>query len=67
MYNVKKEIDLKKALRNNGNKQQIKSYYKMLNYIEQRQESNHNIDLIPTKLYVNEKEREFFDCIRLII
>lgn len=28
---------------------------------------NHNIDIIPNKIFINEKEREFFDCIRLII
>ncbi len=67
MYFVKKEIESKKAMRNFKNKQQIKAYNKMLSYIDQRQEMNHNIDVISKKIFVNEKEREFFDCIRLII
>ena len=28
---------------------------------------NHNIDIIANKIFINEKEREFLDCIRLII
>ena len=60
------ELSTRKNRRLNVNHQQIDAYNKMLDHIENR-EAKRYLDSRSRKTYIHEKEREFFDAIRLII
>lgn len=65
---VKIQLEKKKAERLFGNKMQVEGYNKMLEYVNSRIMSKYSkICGRPDKIYIHEKEREFFDAIRLII
>lgn len=61
------ELDKIKAKRNAGNKNQVRAYHQMLEFIDKRQIPNFNKDKMPRKTLTHEKEREFCDCIRIIL
>jgi hypothetical protein len=61
------DLEKIKAKRNQGNKNQIKAYNRLLEYLDKREVPNFNKDKMAQKILTHEKEREFFDCIRLII
>lgn len=65
---MKLQLGRKKVERQNGNLKQITAYNQMLEHIDQRTEQvfGRNYER-KNKTHIHEKEREFFDAIRLII
>lgn len=66
-YQVKTDLERLKFKRSAQNKRQSYAYQSMLKYIEKRVEPSSNPERMPIKIPMHEKEREFFDCLRLII
>ena len=64
---VRAEIEKKKATRYYGNKRQRNAYNSMLDHVDKRATYFHSKDKRPIKTHMHEKEREFFDILRLII
>ena len=56
-----------KANRSLRNKTQVRAYSRLLDYISKRYEPCSNPEKQGKKIAMHEKEREFFDCLRLII
>ena len=61
------ELGRKKVERQNGNLRQVQAYNKMLDYVNNRTVDKLRGFARKNKTNIHEKEREFFDAIRLII
>lgn len=64
---VKQNLEKLKLNRLNGNKQQIKAYNRMLQYVDDREIEFLSGSKRPEKINIHEKEKDFFDALRLII
>ena len=66
-YEVKKDLEDLKVRRMAQNNKQFRAYLKILEFIERRVEPCSRIDKLKKKISMHEKEREFLDCLRIII
>ena len=66
-YQVKTHLESLKAKRSVHNKHAVRAYTKLLEYIEKRLAPCSYHERRGIKIDMHEKEREFFDCLRLII
>lgn len=66
-FKVKQDLEKLKLNRFNGNRRQMRAYNRMLQYVDDREVVFLSGTKRPEKINMHEKEKDFFDSLRLII